>query len=69
MGGNQYLNARGLYGPKGVPFVGAFPGGRGYAAVWNMNSSLWVFGGRGIDAVGGTCECRFDSLLIESLLE
>jgi N-acetylneuraminic acid mutarotase len=55
----------GVYGTKGVPAAGNFPGGRDFAASWtDANGKLWLYGGGGFDSIGQLGELndlwRFD---------
>ncbi len=53
MGGSNLRAAPGLYGTKGVPAPGNFPGARNSASAWSdPNGNLWLFGGIGYDAEG-----------------
>src|SRR6185503_10337409 len=47
----------GVYGTKGVPAAGNYPGGRQGSASWVDDSgNLWLFGGTGYDAFGSRNE-------------
>ncbi len=56
MGGLNSLNFSGVYGTLGVPASGNYPGARyGHALWFNYTSNcMFVFGGKGYDAVGTT---------------
>lgn len=53
--GSSSVNQRGSYGARGVAAPTNIPGGRTGSLAWfDANGALWVFGGRGVDASGGT---------------
>lgn len=55
MGGSQTWGALGSYGTQGIPTAGNTPGSRQDSATWtDSNGNLWLFGGTGFDATGGT---------------
>ena len=52
-GGSNQVNAFGVYGTKGVPGPGNFPGARYGSVTWRTaNGDLWLFGGIGYSAAG-----------------
>jgi N-acetylneuraminic acid mutarotase len=44
----------GVYGTKGTPASGNYPGSRSLATTWYDGTYLWLFGGEGYDSAGGT---------------
>jgi N-acetylneuraminic acid mutarotase len=54
VGGSNTTDAKGVYGTEGVASPGNTPGARGYAAFWtDASGEFWLFGGEGIDSIGG----------------
>ncbi len=54
VGGAETLFQAGVYGTRGTPAPSNFPGARTGAASWSdAAGKFWLFGGEGIDAVGG----------------
>src|SRR5579872_4974052 len=54
MSGDNTVNHAGVYGTKGVADPANKPGSRMDAATWIDNNHLWLFGGLGYDASGGS---------------
>lgn len=53
--GSDQINQNGVYGTKGVAAPGNFPGARISAAGWtDLTGNLWLFGGGGYGASGGS---------------
>lgn len=54
MGGSDLGGQAGVYGTLGTPAAGNIPGARGGGVGWiDILGNLWLFGGGGIDAIGG----------------
>src|SRR6185312_14591416 len=55
-GGSETVNAKGVYGTKGVPAAtnipGARAGGAGPASILRAPGNVWLFGGYGYDSTG-----------------
>lgn len=55
VGGGNTLESPGVYGLKGTPAAANIPGARNFPATCTDNAgNLWLFGGNGVDATGGT---------------
>lgn len=56
VGGSETVNAKGVYGTKGVPAAtnipGARAGGPGPASILRAPGNVWLFGGYGYDSTG-----------------
>lgn len=53
MGGSNLVEAKGVYGTKGIASSINVPGGRYEAASWtDASGNFWLFGGLGLDATG-----------------
>lgn len=53
MGGSSQIEAKGVYGTKGVASSTNVPGGRYEVASWtDAGGNFWLFGGLGLDATG-----------------
>ena len=53
MSGSEWLGQFGVYGTQGKPSTGNVPGARTNASGWiDSQGHLWLFGGRGFDAIG-----------------
>jgi N-acetylneuraminic acid mutarotase len=53
--GSEAVNQYGVYGTKGVGMSGNVPGGRNASVCWKTGpGSVWLFGGNGYGASGGT---------------
>jgi N-acetylneuraminic acid mutarotase len=53
--GSNANNSSGIYGTQGTAAAGNVPGARQAAAAWiDASGNLWLFGGEGYDAAGGT---------------
>jgi len=48
------INTNGTYGTQEVPDWANLPGGRNHAAGWQVAGALWLFGGAGYPATGGS---------------
>lgn len=54
---------RGVYGTIGTPAPDNVPGGRSSASAWaDKSGNLWMFGGGGIDAMGGDSSSSLNDL-------
>jgi N-acetylneuraminic acid mutarotase len=54
VGGTNIVNRNGVYGTKGVPGTTNTPGAREGCAVWVDGGCVWIFGGLGYGASGGS---------------
>ena len=53
VGGNNIIDASGVYGTQGIPISSNVPGARVSSVIWTDSSgNLWLFGGYGYDSNG-----------------
>ena len=53
MGGEKIVDQNGVYGTKGVPAEGNYPGSRDFLGSWmDSEGNFWLFGGYGYNESG-----------------